>query len=85
MRSTLMSDYLLLDTDPKQVNRVKGVKTMSKNNVPKVTNINDMRTSSILWFVTKKHKFEIAVLWGVVITTLYLVQFLPTAINNVRG
>lgn len=89
-----MSEYQLMAGDPygdtakvKTNKTKKGAKTMKRannGNVPRVTNINDLSTSTIIWHLVRKHKFTIAVLYGVVMTTLYIVKFLPPAINSIK-
>lgn len=37
-------------------------------------------TLSILWYLTKRHKFAIVIVWATVITTLYFMPFLPSLI-----
>ena len=35
-------------------------------------------TARILWYLIKRHKFAIVIVWAIVITILYLMPFLPS-------
>lgn len=89
-----MSAYELMAGDPYagpakvKHNKKKGEDTMKKakeSNIPRVTNINDLSTSKIIWHVVARHKFFIAVLYGAIITIMYIMRGLPIAIANLRG
>jgi len=87
-----MSTYELMAGDPYATARVKtntkkGVSTMKKakeSNIPQVTNINDLNTSKIIWHIVTRHKFFIAVAYGVFITVMYIMRGLPIALSNLH-
>ena len=39
----------------------------------------------IVWYEVRKHKFMLAVLYGILITSMYIMNGLPIAIHNVFG
>ena len=83
----LMAGDAYAGPDKVKTNKKKGADTMKKtkeSNIPKVTNINDLSSTKILWHLVTRHKFFIAVLYGVTITALYIMRGLPIALNNMR-
>lgn len=42
--------------------------------------LDTLNTSSILWFVIKRHKFGLVSTWAILVTLFYLVPFLPDAL-----
>ena len=39
-------------------------------------------TSSIIWYLIKRHKFALVATWAVIITVFYLAPFVPDLIFN---
>lgn len=53
-------------------------KTKVSGTAPALKGLERVSTAQILWYLVKRHKFALVIVWAVTITLLYTMPFLPS-------